>query len=240
MGLLSKLFNHDSPPKGPSGNAQRNNITCAGYSVKGKNPATGRVKRVYVLVESTASLEEVQKKSGLLPPYEIAGNDLPAYNGPTEKQLAYAKDIGFSFPADATASDASVFLTRYEEGRPLYAPPASDRIVRLLIDRGIDLPAYAGAYEASNLYIHNIDLEERIAFFAMRVYCSLYRKQYRLLEDAPQPEKERFFDCARKYQGDNAFVKSVLCYTGADLPLDSCHAPKKLKAYDMVAEFFKG
>ena len=82
--------------------------------------------------------------------------------------------------------------------------------------------------------------EERIAFFAMRVYCSLYRKQYRLLEDAPQPEKERFFDCARKYQGDNAFVKSVLCYTGADLPLDSCPAPKKLKAYDMVAEFFKG
>lgn len=240
MGLLSKLFKHDSPPKGQGGNVQRNNITCAGYSVKGKNPATGRVKRVYVLVESTASMAEVQKKSGLLPPYEIEGNDSPAYNGPTEKQLAYAKDIGVSFPADATSSDASVFLTRYEEGRPLYAPPAPDRIVRLLIDRGIELPAYAGAYEASDLYIHNISLEERIAFFAMRVYCKLYGKQYCLLEDATQAERERFFECARKYQGDNAFVRSVFSYTGADLPLDSCPAPKRLKAYDVVADYFKG
>lgn len=208
--------------------------------MKGKNPATGRVKRVCVLAESTAPLEVVQKKSGLLPPYEISGEDHSVYTGPTEKQLAYAKDIGISLPADATSADASVFLTRYEEGRSLYAPPASDRIVRLLIDRGIELPAYAGAYEASNLYLHNISLEERIAFFAMRVYCSLYKKQYCLLEDAPQSERERFYECAQKYQGDSAFVRSVFCYTGPDLPLDSCPALKKLKAYDMVADFFKG
>lgn len=198
------------------------------------------MKRVGVVVESTATVEEIQKKSGLLPPYEeVEKNESTAYNGPTERQLDYAKQLGISFPEDATSSDASVFLTRREEGRPLYAPATPDRIVRLLIDRGIDLPAYAGVYEASNLYIHNIELEERIAFFAMRVYCALYKKDYCLLEDAPASEREMFFDCARKYQGDNAFVRSVFAYTGADLPLDSCTISKKLKAYNMVAAFFK-
>ena len=244
MGFLSKLFQgfkgDSSPNKGAGCNAQRNNVICSHYSVRGKNPATGRMKSVYVLVESTATMEEVQKKSGLLPPYEISGEDSTTYAGPTEKQLSYAKDVGIVLPLDATSRDASVFLTRYEEGRPVYAPPTPDKIVRLLIERGIDLPAYAGVYEASDWYLHNIELEERLAFFAMRVYCDLKGKVYCLLEDAPQAERERFYECARKYQGNNAFVRSVFCYEGTDLPMDSCVISKKLKAYDMVAESFKG
>lgn len=239
MGLLSKLFNCSSPPALKANGPQRNNITCDYYSIRGKNPDTGRMKRVCVVAETTASEEEIQKRSGLLPPYEMEEKDSPAYDGPTEKQLAYAQRVGIFIPADATSGDATVFLTRYEEGRPLCAPPTPDRIIRLLMDRGIVLPAYAGVYEASNLYFHNIALEERIAFFAMRVYCSLYRAKYCLLEDAPQSERERFFDFARKYQGNNDFVRSLLCYTGADLPLDSCTISKKLKAYNMVADFFK-
>lgn len=245
MGFLSKLFKIDFPkkdcqPKAKASGARRNNITCVGYSVRGKNPATGRMKRVYVVAESTAPVEEVQEKSGLLPPYEVEGGDQASYSGPTERQLAYAQKIGISFPEDATCQDASVFLTRYEEKRPLYAPPTPDKIVRLLIEKGIELPAYAGVYEASNLYLHNVDLEERIAFFVMRVYCSLFGGRYCLLGDAPEAERERFYDCARKYQTDNAFVRSVFYYTGEDLPLDSCTISKKLKAYDMVAEYFKG
>jgi len=147
------------------------------------------MKRVCIVAETTASIEEIQKRSGLLPPYEMEEKDSPAYDGPTERQLAYAQKVGVFIPADATSGDATVFLTRYEEGRPLCAPPTPDRIIRLLMDRGIVLPAYAGVYEASNLYFHNIALEERIAFFAMRVYCSLYRAKYCLLEDAPQSER---------------------------------------------------
>ena len=245
MGLLSKLFGiespkKDCPAKAKTNGARRNNITCVGYSLIWKNPSSGLMKRVYVVAESTAPVEEVQRKSGLLPPYEIEGNDPASYTGPTERQLAYAQKIGLSFPDDATSQDASVFLTRYEEKRPLYAPPTPDKIVRLLIEKGIELPAYAGVYEASNLYLHNVDLEERIAFFALRVYCSLYGKRYCLLEDAPKAERERFYEFARKYQGDNAFVRSVFYYTGEDLPLDSCAISKKLKAYDIAAEYFKG
>lgn len=239
MGLFSKLFERSSQPR-RSGAAQRNRVTCARYYVKGKNPETGRVKRVYVLVESTASLDEVQRKSGLLPPYEVEGADPSVYDGPTEKQLAYAKKVGVSLPADATCGDATVFLTRYEEGRPLYPPATPDRLVRLLIDRGIDLPAYAGVLEASNMYFHQVGLEEKIAFFAMRVYCKLKGRQYCLLEDAPASERELFYEFARRYQGDKVFVRSLFSYSGADLPLDQCTISKRLKAYDVAEAYFKG
>lgn len=238
MGLFSKLFGQGSRPR-RVGAAQRNRIACTSYYVKGKNPETGRMKRVYVLVESTASLDDVQKKSGLLPPYEVEGADPSGYDGPTEKQLAYAEKVGVFLPEDATCADATVFLTRYEEGRPLYPPATPDRIVRLLIDRGVALPAYAGVLEASNMYLHGIGLEERIAFFAMRVYCKMKGRRYCLLEDAPASERELFYRFAREYQGDKVFVRSLFCYSGEDLPLDSCTISKRLKAYDVAEAYFR-
>ncbi len=237
MGLLSRLF-QGGAPRGAKAAARKNNVLCAGYSVRGTNPETGRVKRVYVVAEATAAMEEVGKKSGLLPPYEIEVSAPQGYDGPTERQLAYAAQVGVVLPEDATCADATVFLTRHEEGRPLYAPPTPDRIVRLLIDRNIELPAYAGVYEASNLYLHKVSLEERIAFFAMRVYCQTKGRRYCLLEDAPDAERELFYRFAREYQGDKAFVRSVFCYSGEDLPLDSCTVSKRLKAYDVAEAYF--
>ncbi len=95
----------------------KNRVLCTSYSVKGKNPTTNRAKTVSVIVESTATETEIHQKSGLLPPYEIMENPLEK---PTEKQIAYAKKMNFSFPPDATIRDASIFLTRLENGMPLY------------------------------------------------------------------------------------------------------------------------
>ena len=237
MGLLSRLLRGGSPKRTKAA-ARKNNVLCARYSVRGTNPESGRTKRVYVVAEATATMEEVGKKSGLLPPYEIESSDPQGYDGPSERQLAYAAKVGVAIPEDATCADATVFLTRHEEGRPLYAPPTPDRIVRALIERNIELPAYAGVYEASNLYLHKVSLEERIAFFAMRVYCKMTGRRYCLLEDAPEMERELFYRFAREYQGDKAFVRSVFAYSGADLPLDSCTISKRLKAYDMAEAYF--
>lgn len=73
MGFLSKLFGQGSRLVGRKVAAKRNHVTCAVYSVKGKNPETGRMKKVDVVVESTASVDDVQKRSGLLPPYTVSG-----------------------------------------------------------------------------------------------------------------------------------------------------------------------
>lgn len=239
MGFLSKLFGQGSRLIGRKVAAKRNHVTCAVYSVRGKNPGTGRMKKVDVVVESTASVDDVQKRSGLLPPYEVERVDGSTYDGPTEKQLAYAKKVGINFPDDATSRDATIFLTRYEEERPLCQPATPDRFVRLLIDRGIVVPAYAGMLEVSNMYLNGVSLEERIAFFAMRVFCKLKGRQYCLLDDAPEAEREAFYRFAEEYQKDKVFVRSVYCYSGEDLPLDSCTISKRLKAYDIAADYFR-
>ena len=136
MGFLSKLFSVATPNESNTLNlkANRNRVICTCYSVKGKNPDSHRTKKETVVVESTASLEDVQRKSGLFPPYEIIKVDLVP---PTEKQISYAKECGIVFPEDASIRDASIFLTRYENGQPLIQPAVSDDLVRYLIEKNI-------------------------------------------------------------------------------------------------------
>lgn len=214
---------------------RKNCITCKKYFVKGKNPATNRFKTTQVVVESTASMETVQQKSGFLPPFEITEAALCA---PTERQIAYAKNLRLSLPQDAAFEDVSIFLTRYEEGKMLYPSPMPEKLIRYLIGKGIYVPAYAGEDEAHNLYFRNIDLDEKIAYFAMKVYCNLKRKIYYTLEDAEPEMKDLFYSFAMKYKDNKEFVRSLSYYSGSDLPLGSYTISKKLKAYDMAVDFF--
>ncbi len=214
---------------------RKNCITCKRYFVKGKNPATNRFKTIQVVVESTASMEAIQQKSGFLPPFEITEISLGA---PTEKQIAYAKKLRLSLPQDAAFEDVSIFLTRYEERRTLYPSPMPEKLIRYLIGKGIYVPAYASEDEAHNLYFRNIDLDEKIAYFAMKVYCNLKRKVYYTLEDAEPEMKDLFYSFAMKYKDNKEFVRSLSYYSGSDLPLGSYTISKKLKAYDTAVDFF--
>lgn len=234
MGFFSKLFS--KPEKVSVAGPQRNHVVCDYYSVKGVNPDTNRRKTKTIVVESTSTNEEIQKKSGLLPPYEI---EKLKQEAPTDRQIAYAEKLGIVFPADASASDASVFLTRHEDGVPLIQPPASDMLVHYLIDKGIFVPTYAGILEVSTLYLNNVSRNEKASFFCMRVLCSLKNKSYCLLEDAPLADRTLFFEFANMYEADGDFLRSLLHYTAADLPLNACLRLKKLKAYEMAVDFLK-
>lgn len=214
--------------------ANKNQILCDCYSVKGKNPNTNRRKTENVVVESTASEEEIQRKSGLLPPYEIKKMEQRL---PTEKQIAYAEKLGIIFPPDATIQDASVFLTRNEEDIPLIQPPAPDTLIRYLISKDIYVPAYAGVAEVSALYLNGISNKEKTAFFCMRVFCCLKKKSHCLLEDAPQEEQSLFFEFADLHETDADFMRSLSHYSAADISLIECKPLKKLKAYDIAANF---
>lgn len=240
MGILVKLieafFNNSTQNETSSyGKASKNKITCKIYSVKGKNPNTKRMKTVNVAIASDEPLENVQAKSKLLPPYEL--KEIP-FDMPSEKQIAYAKKCGISLPTDATKTDVSIFLTRYEEGKALFPPSMPEKTLRYLIDKGIFVPAYASKDEANNLYFYNIDLIEQIAYFGMKVYCVLKRKKYCILEDADPSERELFFEFASQYSNNDEFLKSLSHYSGDDLPIDSCSISKKLKAYNIAVDFF--
>lgn len=233
MGFLSKL----SIVLGPKPlKAKKNKILCDLYSVKGKNPDTNRRKTEIVVAESTASETEIQQRSGLLPPYEIKRLDPEL---PTEKQILYARKLGIVFPPDASIRDASIFLTRADEEQPLIQPPTPDYLVRYLIDKGIFVHSYAGIMESSALYLSGVSFLEKSAFFCMRVFCDIKSKTYCLLEDAPQQERELFFKFANLHEDDNAFAKSVAFYSSTDLPLNRCPPLKKIKAYNIAADFLK-
>lgn len=234
MGFFSRLFSKTE--KISTVGPQRNNVVCDYYSVKGVNPDTNRRKSKIIVVDSTSTEEEIQEKSGLLPPYEIEKLNQEA---PTDRQIAYAEKLGIVFPADASVSDASVFLTRHEDGVPLVQPPAPDTLVRYLIGKGIFVPAYAGISEVSGLYLNNVSRNEKAAFFCMRVFCSIKNKSYCLLEDVPLAERNLFFEFANAYEADGDFLRSLLHYTAEDLPLNACPRLKKLKAYEMAVDFLK-
>lgn len=240
MGFFSKLFfsvNKKAEQEPGQLRANRNQITCLHYSVRGKNPETGRMKTVYFVVESTATKEIVQKKSGLLPPYEVVADD--SHFGPTDRQIAYADQLGFAFPSDASSSDATVFLTRAEEERPLVQPATPNDILHYVIGFGIDVPAYAGVVETTGYFLRNAPRLEITAFFCMRVYCSIARKNCRLLMDASPEMQDVFRRFAEKYSEDAGFLASLSHYSADDLPLDSCSPLKKLKAYNIAADFLK-
>lgn len=240
MGLLTKLrdfalkLNETEPT--PL-RANRNRIVPASFSVKGKNPETGRRKTVYVITEASASIEEVQRKSGLLPPYEI--ERISDVDPPSDAQIHYAEKLGFAFPVDATMSDATVFLTRCEEGRPLIQEPMPDNLARYLIEKGIAVPAYAGAEESTDLYLSHAGHQERASYFCMRVFCSLTGRRYCFIEDATSDERKLFADFAHSYGDDTEFRRSLSHYGSEDMPLGSFPTLKKLNAYDVAAAFLK-
>lgn len=239
MGLFSKLvsFAGKPPARGPASlAANKNRITCQRYSVKGRNPETGRRKTVTVVAGSQDPLALVQDRSGLLPPYEV---EVVAPQPPSDPQVQYALKLGFVFPADATSADATVFLSRAEAGEALVQPAAPDWMVRYVVGKGIYVPAYGGSGEVSAAYLFGCSKREKAAFFCMRVFCTVCRKSYRLLEDAAPDEIALFYEFADAYGEDSDFARSLDHYWVADLPLDQCIAPKRLKAYDLAAAFLK-
>ncbi len=232
--LLEKIFSY-SENQTPKGKYHKNSIICKKYYVKGKNPETNRFKTNLVVVEASETTETIQQKSGLLPPFEIT-EIIP--DGVTEAQAAYAKKLGLILPNDATKEDASIFLTRYNDNKPLHPPAIPKNILCYLISKNIYVPAYAGMEEAHYLYFQHIDLNEKIAYFGMKVYCNLKKLDFSLLEDFEPEQRERFYEFANQFKNNKEFTKSLSYYSGNDLPLNSNTISKKLKAYNMAVDFF--
>lgn len=241
MGLLSKMMDAlqksvDAMACSPV-HAKKNNILCDCFLVKGKNPATGRRKTVTVVVERGASNEDIQSKSGLLPPYEISPDD--AEDSPTEAQIRYAEKMGFAFPKDSGSDDAHIFLTRAENDEALVQPAMPDDIVRYLINKGIFVPAYAGVSDADWLYLEGVKPAEKYAFFCMKTYADLTHSKFFRLEDVPPMIRDKFYKFGELAVSDTEFIRSFLHYGTEDLSLTSCKKMKKLKAYEISRDFLK-
>lgn len=81
--------------------------------VTGKSKKNGKEGEIVVNVPITATNEHVMLHQEVLDkldsPYIV--NELP-FDPPTDKQLAYAKDLGILVPKQATKEDVSVLISR--------------------------------------------------------------------------------------------------------------------------------
>lgn len=234
--LAFELGVMDIPPDPPVIQAQRNDITCISFLVEGTFPIKQyRTKRKIVIFSNELLILD-EEKTHLLPPYEVKKI---LDENPSDSQIRYAKILGFSFPEDANKQDASIFIERKENNESLIQSKTTDEILKYIISKGIYIPKYADKNRAFNIYFNNVGIIESIAYFGMKVYCSLNQKTYHVLEDATEPERELFFHFAKKYSNNKPFTNSLSHYSGSDIPLDSYKISKKLKAYDIAAEYLK-
>ena len=122
---------------------------CEVYKVYGINPETKRKKSVKVIAASNSSAEQIQVKSGLLPPYEVEKVTPLA----SDAQLETMRKHGFQPPTGLSMQDASIFITRSVEGENLKQPVAPLVFVNYAIENNVYIPKYANIKEAQNYLI---------------------------------------------------------------------------------------
>ena len=140
------------------------------YKVKGKNPATNKLKTCIVVAKDSLSEEEIGLKSGFLEPYTVTV-DSESYKEclPSEYQLEYVNDLGISIPPGCTYADVSCIISKELE------TDSSDFISNGLIcfagDNNIRLSPYAGIQSSVCRLFNALEDRERFAFFAYLIYC---------------------------------------------------------------------
>lgn len=231
--LLNNNFNALNNP--PVIQANRNNIICKTFLVEGTGIIRKNQKRNKIVAISTEPLILDAEWIHSLPPYTV--KEIPE-ELPTESQIRYARNLGFSFPADADKTDASIFIDRKLNDIPLIQPIVPDGILRYVINKGIFVPKYADKDTVCNLYIMNISTDELVAHFGMKVYSNLKNKAYFVLEDATELERELFFQFANEHMDDKSFMNSLARYSASDILFGSYGNLKKLKAYKIAEEYF--
>ena len=115
-------------------NPLRGFMNMAVFSVSGVNPSTNRKKTVTV---QAVDMESAIAASGLLNPIATE----TGWERPTERQVAYAKQIGLSIPKGATQRDVSALLTRLEEHD---SGPISSDLVLKAAENGIAMSFFTG------------------------------------------------------------------------------------------------
>ena len=233
-----KTSKHSTMPIGKmSALTEKNELISAIYNVSGKNPDTGRRKTRQIIRSENMTEAEVEKASGLLPPYEI---EKIADEAPTEEQIKYAQKLGVAFPKDASIRDATIFLTRAENYEELHQKGTAKSLLEIYINKyGIYIPKYANAQESYRAFFCGMNKQEKVEYFAMRVYNEYKGTEYMFPFEAEKSEQEIFEKFAQKYIEDKKFMESFLKYMADDLPIGHKVA-KQLKAYEIVRGYLQG
>ncbi|MCR4436200.1 MAG: hypothetical protein QHH06_10510 [Clostridiales bacterium] len=208
------------------------------YKVRGKNKDTGRYKTLSVQAISVEHCKQIAAERGLLEPYEIT-ELLP--NKPTERQLAYAKDLGIIIPSDATSEDVSALISRVVDSDN--NDPRSD-LVDFANGREMIFSKYIGKKALYNVIFNTLTGIDKIAFFVFCVYRWLADDRDGNIDK--HKYKDKFYSIAETLASNDSFIKSMNKYAGEDIrflgeirkPNGSCYygGSTNTIAYKIVSE----
>lgn len=134
---------------------------------------------------------------------------------PTEKQLAYAKDLGISVPPDATKDEVSDLLDVHLENDK----PADARLLKFADRYDVRFTQYSGKKELHNRIHASLSAagreQELTAWFVYRVYRELVQGRDQVSIDGP--DHPVIQDVTAQLVQDDSVLKSIRRYRGSDL-----------------------
>lgn len=178
------------------------------YKVVGKHEETKRNRTITIPAKSTEMAEQIAKEKGLLLPLKIEEHP---FEPPSERQLAYAKDLGIDVPLDATKEDVSCLLSRTIDKDNVPSPG----LIEFADGRNMFFSQYIGKRRLYNLVFNSLNGVDKIAFFTFSIYRWLSEDRHANLDT--HPKKEIFYEFAESVKNDASFEKSMLNYGGEDL-----------------------
>lgn len=181
------------------------------YRVKGKHNETHRTRtKVIDALSSDNALSIAINELNLLEPIEI---EFIPPSPATERQLAYAKDLGINIPDNATLDDMCTLISNivdYDD----YSKP-SQGLIDFAEGRKLIFNPYVGKKQLYNIVFYNLPLEDQAAFFCFSVYRWLVDDRQANLDCSPH--KELFYSFAKEHLENKSFIQSLNRYEGKDL-----------------------
>lgn len=135
------------------------------FQVIGINPKTNRKnKRVYEEITEEKAIARAQEE-GFVAPFDVSV--LPAKE-PSERQLAYAKDLKIVIPDGACFDDVSALITRVVE---LREEPADARVAKAAHLCGVKFSRYIDSYNLKSLCKYQLSKEDYSFFLEYSKKC---------------------------------------------------------------------
>ncbi|HXK29887.1 MAG TPA: hypothetical protein VJ646_16705 [Candidatus Binatia bacterium] len=181
------------------------------FRVTGRGRDTGRKRQQQYVAADEARAKDLAEAEGTSVESIERLPDAP----PTERQLAYAKDLGISVPVDASIEDVSDLIDARLHGDK----PAEARHQAIAKRYGVIFTRYTGKKALFDRLMAKLiepGLEQDlVAWFIYRVYRELVGGK----TDAriQSPDEPTIQEIARQLACDEAALKSIRRYQGRDL-----------------------
>lgn len=148
------------------------------------------------------------KSMGYIEPFEVR---VASHPPATERQIAYARDLGNPLPDNVSIKDASAIIdkTLSRDSEP------NDGLIEFATGKGIFFSLYIGKKSLYNLVFQELDRKDKIAFTIFSIYRYLSDDRHANMDTSPH--KEKFYAFAEETVDDKSFWNSLSRIKGRDL-----------------------